>query len=96
MCIYFLMLQFYVFHLNSFENFFVCEEVLNHKEKGRVFTQSTLNSGDCILILHVLSFLECGLQIKKTYFSVFFLFFFARVLWFLRNDPFKPLLLLPG
>ena len=45
--------------------FFVCEEVLNHKEKGQVCTQSTLNSGDCILILHVLSFLECGLQIKK-------------------------------
>ena len=45
--------------------FFACEEVLNHKEKGQVCTQSTLNSGDCILILHVLSFLECGLQIKK-------------------------------
>ena len=59
------MLQFYVFHLNSFENFFVCEEVLNHKEKGQVCTQSTLNSGYCILILHVLSFLECGLQIKE-------------------------------
>ena len=95
MCIYFLILQFYVFHLNSFENFFVCEEVLNHKEKGQVFTQSTLNSGDCILILHVLSFLECGLQIKKRYLSKFF-FFFARVLWFLRNDPSKLLLLLPG
>ena len=71
MCIYFLILQFYVFHLNSFENFF-CEEVLNHKEKGQVFTQSTLNSGDCILILHVLSFLECGLQIKKNISLVFF------------------------
>ena len=94
MCIYFLMLQFYVFHLNSFENFFVCEDVLNHKEKGRVCTQSTLNSGDCILILHVLSFLECGLQIKKNISLVFF--FFAIVLWFLRNDPSKPLLLLPG
>ena len=52
--------------------FFVCEEVLNHKKKGQVCAQSTLNSGDCILILHVLNFLECGLQIKKTYFSVFF------------------------
>ena len=58
--------------------FFVCEEVLNHKKKGQVCTQSTLNSGDFILILHVLSFLECGLQIKKTYFSVFFLFFFCK------------------
>ena len=75
MCIYFLILQFYVFHLNSFEIFFVCEEVLNHKEKGQVFTQSTLKSGDCILILHVLSFLECGLQIKKRYLSKFFFFF---------------------
>ena len=64
MCIYFLMLQFYAF-MNSFENIFVCEDVLNHKEKGQVCTQSTLSSGDCILILHVLSFLECGLQIKK-------------------------------
>ena len=72
------MLQFHVFHLNSFENFFVCEDVLNHKEKGQVCTQSTLNSGDCILILHVLSFLECGLQIKKTYFSVFFFCFFLQ------------------
>ena len=73
MCIYFLMLQFYVFHLNSFENFFVCEEVLNHKEKGQVCTQSTLNSGYCILILHVMSFLECGLQIKKYISLNFFL-----------------------
>ena len=89
------MLQFYVFHLNSFENFFVCEEVLNHKEKGQVCTQSTLNSGYCILILHVLSFLECGLQIKENI-SLNFFFFFARVLWFLRNDPSKLLLLLPG
>ena len=31
---------------------------------------------------------------KKKYFSGFF--FFARVLWFLRNDPSKPLLLLPA
>ena len=88
------MLQFYVFHLNSFENFFVCEEVLNHKKKGQVCTQSTLNSGYCILILHVLSFLECGLQIKENISLIFF--FFARVLWFLRNDPSKLLLLLPG
>ena len=88
------MLQFYVFHLNSFENFFVCEEVLNHKEKGQVCTQSTLNSGYFFLILHVMSFLECGLQIKKTFLQNFF--FFARVLWFLRNDPSKLLLLLPG
>ena len=55
--------------------FFVCEEVFNHKEKGQVCTQSTLNSGDCILILHVLSFLECGLQIKKIFLWFFFLFF---------------------
>ena len=89
------MLQFYVFHLNSFENFFVCEDVLNHKKKGQVCTQSTLNSGDCILILHVMSFLECGLQIKENI-SLNFFFFFARVLWFLRNDPSKLLLLLPG
>ena len=72
------MLQFYVFHLNSFENFFVCEDVLNHKEKGQVCTQSTLNSGYCILILHVMSFLECGLQIKKKCFSKFFFFFFCK------------------
>ena len=55
-------------HLNIF---FACEEVLNHKEKGQVCTQSTLNSGDCEL-----SWMWA--TNKKNIFLCFFFCFFCK------------------
>ena len=78
----FLMLHFYVF-MNLFKILCVCVCI-----RG-VYTELY---SSCFLILHVLSFLECGLQIKNISLNIFF----ARVLWFLRNDLSKLLLLLLG